>query len=97
MSDKNITDPAGLFSLSKDMLAAQQKFLPSGRIFAQLAETARTITQAQIAYSQTVMRAQAALLAALMEMPAPTDDDFDSATRAERPSKAAHRADISTS
>ena len=93
MTDKNIIDPAGMFSLSKDMLSAQQKFIPSGRVFAQLAETARTITQAQITYSQTVMRAQAALLAALMEMPGPTDDETESVSRAERPSRTAHRSD----
>ncbi len=97
MSEKNQADPAGVFSLSKDWLSAQQKFMPSGRVFAQLAETVRTITQAQITYSQTVMRANAALLAAMMEIPAPTDETTETATRAERPSRAAHRPDVSAS
>ncbi len=96
MSDKNAADPAGVFTMSKDWLSAQQKFLPSGRIFAQLAETMRTITQAQITYSQTVMRANAALLASLMEMPAPPEENTETtAARAERPSRAAHRPDVS--
>lgn len=69
MSEKTQMDPAGLFSLSRDWLAAQQKFMPSGRLFSQLAETIRIITQAQITYAQTVMRAEAALLAAMMEVP----------------------------
>ncbi len=98
MNDKNIADPAGVFALSKDWLSAQQKFMPSGRIFAQLAETMRTITQAQITYSQTVMRANASLLAALMEMPAPAEENeenTETTARAERPSRAAHRPDVS--
>ncbi len=94
MSEKNAADPMGVFSLSKDWLSAQQKFLPSGRLFTQLAETVRTITQAQITYSQTVMRANAALLAALMEAPVPAEENMESTSRTERPSEAAHRPDV---
>lgn len=95
MTEKNMVDAAGFYSLSKDWLAAQQKFMPSGRILAQLAETVRTITQAQITYSQTVMRANAALLASLMETPGQAEEPDDTQARAERPSRAAHRQDMS--
>lgn len=95
MSENNSADPMGVMSLSKDWLSAQQKFLPSGRIFAQLAETVRTITQAQIAYSQTVMRANAALLASMTEASPLGEEIADSISRAERPSRAAHRQDVS--
>ncbi len=95
MSEKNVADPLGLFSLSKDWLSAQQKFLPSGRIFTQLSETIQTITQAQITYAQTVMRANAALLAALTQVPPLSEENPESTSRTERPSRAAHRPDIS--
>lgn len=92
MTERNMVDSAGFFALSKEW---QQKFLPSGRIFAQMAETVRTITQAQITYSQAVMRANAALLAALMETPMSSDENIETGNRAERPSRAAHRPDLS--
>ncbi|MDE2238835.1 MAG: hypothetical protein KGJ73_02765 [Rhodospirillales bacterium] len=95
MTQKNAADPAGLFSLSKDWLAAQQNFLPTGRIYTQFAEAMRTITQAQITYGQTVMRANAALLASLMEAPGQAEEPDGAAARAERPSRAAHRPDMS--
>jgi hypothetical protein len=95
VTQKNETDPAGLFSLSKDWLAAQQNFMPSGRIVAQFAETLRTITQAEITFGQTVMRANAAFLASLMEAPAPADERLETTDRSEKPSRAAHRPDVS--
>jgi hypothetical protein len=95
MTEKTTVDPMGAFSLTRDCLAAQQKFLPSGRIFAELAETVRTVTQAQIVFGQTVMRANAALLAALMEVPPPGTENPESTDRAERPSRAAHKPDVS--
>ncbi|MGE4482056.1 hypothetical protein [Acidocella sp.] len=94
MTEKTSSDPMGLLSLSQDWIASQQKFMPSGRILNQLAETVRTITQAQITYSQTVMRANAALLAAMMEAPGHSHKKEDAAVT-ERPSKTAHRPDTS--
>ncbi len=91
MSEKT-TDPFELFQISKEMLSAQQKFMPSGKIFEQMAETLRNVTQAQVAYGQALMRANAALLAALMERPLSMVAD----QREERPSAAAHRKDPGT-
>jgi methylaspartate ammonia-lyase len=86
MSDKR-TDPFEVFQISRELLTAEQRLLPSTRVFEQLAETIRTITQANMAYSQALMRANAALMAALMARPGdPAPDD-------ERPSEAAHRPD----
>lgn len=90
MAEKPSTDPFEVFQISKDWLSAQQKFLPSGRIFEQIAETIRNVTQAQIAYNQALMRANAALLAALMERPLES-----AASKEDRPSQAAHRPDVS--
>jgi len=68
MSDKQ-SDPFEFFQISRECLSAQQRLLPSAQIYEQLAETIRTITQANITYTQTLMRANAALLAALMARP----------------------------
>lgn len=95
MSDVNLHDPAGFLALSKDWLSAQKKFAPSGRILAQLAETVRTITQAQLNYSQTVMRANAALIAAALELPATSAESEESEELSERPSKTARRPNVS--
>ncbi|WP_297370332.1 hypothetical protein [Acidocella sp.] len=69
MSDQK-TDPFEIFQISREFLTAEQRLLPSVQLFEQLAETIRTITQANITYSQTLMRANASLLAALMARPA---------------------------
>jgi len=90
MSDKS-TDPFEMFQISRDLLTAQQKFLPSGKAFEQLAEYMRNVTQAQIAYNQALMRAQASLMASLMERPL----GAVSGKPEERPSAAAHKPDIS--
>jgi len=84
----NIPDPSEFFQIPKDLLTAQQKFLPSGRFFEQFAEQMRNITQAQIAYSQALMRANAALLATILERPAP-----QAPAKEERPSVAARHAE----
>jgi membrane-bound lytic murein transglycosylase B len=69
MSETPATDPFQIFQISKDLLSAEQKFLPSSKIFEQYAEVMRSVTQAQVAYGQALMRANAALLAALLERP----------------------------
>ncbi|WP_298284584.1 hypothetical protein [Acidocella sp.] len=69
MSDQK-TDPFEIFQISREFLTAEQRLLPSVQIFEQLAETIRAITQANIAYSQALMRANAAFLATLMARPA---------------------------
>ncbi len=91
MNEKS-SDPFELFQISRDMLTNQQKFLPSGKIFEQFAEYVRNVTQAQIAYNQALMRAQASLLAGVMERPL----SLVSGKREERPSAAAHQRDTST-
>lgn len=66
----NPSDPFEFFQLSKEMIAAQQRFLPSSKLLEQITETMRNLAQAQIAYGQALMRANAALLGAWMERPA---------------------------
>jgi len=51
MSDVN-TDPFGVAKISKDLLAAQQKFLPFGKSFEQFSEVAQIISAAQLAYGK---------------------------------------------
>jgi hypothetical protein len=85
MADKPSTDPLELFQISRELLTAQQRFMPSGHIYARLAETMRTIAQANASYMQELTRANAALLAAFMERP--------SAQSEESPSEAAHRSE----
>lgn len=67
MSEKVSPDLSGIGGILENWLATQRKFAPSGQVMAQVAEAVRTISQAQVAYSQTVMRANAALLAAIWE------------------------------
>ena len=67
MSEKITPDLSGLSGMMENWLATQKKFAPSGQIMAQMAEALRTISQAQIEYNQTVMRANAAFLAAVWE------------------------------
>lgn len=91
MSDKNTPDLSGIGGMLENWLATQKKFAPSGQIMGQLAEAVRTISQAQIAYSQTVMRANAALLAAMWEAGAPSS--MYQTDEREGPSKAVHHPD----
>lgn len=91
MSEKS-PDPFELFQISREMLTAQQKFMPSGKIFEQFAEYMRNVSQAQITYNQALMRAQASLLAGIMERPLA----MVSGKTEERPSAAAHQRDVST-
>lgn len=65
MSEKTIPDLSGFGGMLENWLATQKKFAPSGHVMAQTAEVVRAISQAQIAYSQAVMHANATLLAAL--------------------------------
>jgi hypothetical protein len=85
MADKPSSDPLELFQISREVLAAQQRFMPSGHIYTRLAETMRTIAQANATYMQELTRANAALLAALMERPGSQAE--------ESPSEAAHRSE----
>jgi uncharacterized protein YccT (UPF0319 family) len=90
MTEKS-SDPFEFFRVSQDMLTSQQKFLPSSKIFEQFAEYVRNVTQAQITYNQALMRAQASLLAGIMERPL----TMVSGKADERPSAAAHKRDVS--
>lgn len=84
MTERPSTDPLEIFQISKELLAAQQRFVPSTHIYARVAEIMRTVAQANATYMQELMRANAALLAAYMERPA---------LREERPSDVAHKPD----
>jgi hypothetical protein len=62
-------DPFAMFQLSREMLLAQQKLMPSARIFERFSEATRTLAQAHLNYYQALMRANALLLGAMMERP----------------------------
>jgi hypothetical protein len=94
MPDHNQThrypgDPFALFDLSRDMLLAQQRLMPSARIFERFSEAARSLTQAHINYCQAVMRANALLLGALLERAGPPP-----AGQEQRPSVAAKKSEF---
>lgn len=64
-------DPTAMFELSRNMLLAQQRLMPSARMFERFSEAARSVAQAHMAYCQALMRANAVLLGAMLERPAP--------------------------
>jgi L-rhamnose isomerase len=82
------SDPFEIFNISKELLTAEQKLLPSGQFFERFVEVARNVTQAQIAYAQALMRANAALLGALLVQPGAA------VTQEERPSVAARETEL---
>lgn len=67
MNEKIFPDFSGLGSLLESCQVNQKKFVPSGQIMTAYADAFRTISQAQMAYGQSVMRANAALMAAVWE------------------------------
>ncbi|HQT45634.1 MAG: hypothetical protein B7X08_00190 [Acidocella sp. 20-63-7] len=85
------SDPFEIFQISKELLTAEQKLLPSGLLFERFIEVSRSITQAQMAYMQALMRANAALLGALLDQPG------IAVLPEERPSVAAHKQELSSS
>lgn len=84
MAEKSPGDPLELFQISKEFLAAQQKFMPSAQIYTRFAETMRSIAQANASYVQELTRANAAFLASFMERPSGGPAE-------ETPSEAAHQ------
>jgi hypothetical protein len=82
-------DPTALFELSRNMLLAQQKMMPSARIFERFSEAARTVAQAHMAYYQALMRANAMMLGAMLERPSPPPAGHD-----QRPSVAAKKSEF---
>lgn len=56
---ENISGPFGTVQFSKDLLAAQKKFLPTGQFFEHMSEAARIISEAQMEYGKALMRANA--------------------------------------
>jgi hypothetical protein len=82
-------DPFAIFELSRDMLLAQQKLMPSARIFERFSEAARGVAQAQINYYQALMRANAILLGAMLERPS-----APSISPEQRPSVAARKGEF---
>lgn len=65
MTEKTAPDLSGFAGMIENWQATQNKFMPSGQIMTQLAETILAISQAQITYQQTVLRANSALLATI--------------------------------
>lgn len=65
MTENTVPDLSGFAGMIENWQATQSKFMPSGQIMTQLAETILTVSQAQITYQQTVLRANAALLATI--------------------------------
>ena len=82
-------DPFGLFELSQDILLAQQKLMPSARMFERFSEAARSASQAQITYCQALMRANATLFGVMLERSGPP--------REQRPSVAVKTSDFAAS
>jgi hypothetical protein len=70
------------FQFPQSLFDGTQKFMPNNRVFEQLNEVARTLAEAQMAYGQALMRANATLLSAMFTQAAP-------AAEGERPSEAA--------
>lgn len=85
MAEKSPSDPLELFQISRELLSVQQRFLPSAHIYARMAEAMRSVAQANATYLQELTRANAALLAALLERPGTMPE--------ESPSEAAHKAE----
>jgi hypothetical protein len=81
-------DPFALFDLSRDMLLAQQKLMPSARMFERFSEAVRSVSQANLNYYQALMRANAIMLGAMLERPSPP-----TAAHEQRPSVAAKRSE----
>lgn len=75
MADVN-TDPFNVAQISKDLLAAQQKFLPFGKSFEQFSEAAKIISAAQVAYGKEIMRANAVLFGKLFQAPGSADSEI---------------------
>ena len=75
------TNPFEAFQLPQNLFDGTQKFMPNARVFEQMNEVARNLADAQIAYGQAVMRANAALLSVMFNQAAPAES--------ERPSEAA--------
>jgi hypothetical protein len=59
---------------AKDLFATQQNFLQSTKIFSQLTEVARIMTQAQMAYSEAMMQANAAMFNGFFPHTAPQEE-----------------------
>lgn len=84
MTEKTAPDLSGFAGMIENWQATQSKFMPSGQIMTQLAETILTISQAQVTYQQTVLRANAALLATIWKasLNAPTSAPEHSTNKA---------------
>jgi hypothetical protein len=86
----NAADPFDVYKLSKDLLTAQQKFTPSTLFFGPVMEATRILTNAQLAYWQAVMRANAALYTPMLV-------HHSAPERPERPSVSARESGFSES
>jgi hypothetical protein len=85
-------DPFAIFELSRDMLLAQQKLMPSTRFFERYTEATRAVAQAHVNYCQALMRAHAIMLGAVLERPGLSSMGHD-----QRPSVAAKKSEFTAS
>lgn len=69
----NVPREPNLFSTYQDMFLNHQKMMPYTGLAQTLTQTTRRVLDAQIAYAQTIMTANAALLEAMMARPAAND------------------------
>ncbi len=69
------TNPFELFQRPANMFSTPQKFMPNAKVFEQFNEIARNVAEAQIAYGQALMRANAAMLSALTAQATPAAAD----------------------
>jgi len=79
---ENISDPLGTAQISNDFLAAEKRFLSTGRFFENMSEAVRIVSAAQVEYGQALMRANSVLFGGFLQPSA-------SAEREVRPSVAA--------
>lgn len=78
------SDPFEFFKISKELLTVEQGYLPSGKFLERFAVIARDLAQAQLAYNQALMRANAALLGAFLGQPVATPVEEQSPSAAAR-------------
>ncbi len=73
-------NPFEAFQIPPNLFATPQSFLPGGRIFEQLSQMTRNLSEAQISYGQALMRANTSFLSALFSQAAPAEAERVSET-----------------
>jgi hypothetical protein len=85
---ENISDPFGTVQISKDLFAAQKKFLPAGQFFEHMSEAARIMSAAQMEYGKAMMRANALVFGDFLKPLAVSANDTRPSVAAKAPDPA---------